>query len=894
MWKHANSNTLPPKELSIFKRVVKYYDQKQYKNGLKYAKQILGNPKFAEHGETLAMKGMLLNCLGKKEESREYVKRGLKANISSFVCWHIYGLIQKSDRKYDEAIKCYVQALRLDSENLQVLRDLSVLQMQLRNYEGCKDTRYKLLMLRPSQSASWLGYAVVHHLLGNYDIALTVLSEMNKGQGDGTPGYETSELILYRAMLMMEAGKHEQALNHLNNSAKDIVDIDSLLELKSAQFTLHLDNYLKQHLRKGSPPLFIQLKKLWFDPEKLKALETLLNDYRRNMELHQSLQCDPIIQEPPSTTVWLNYLIAQFLNFSGRYQEALDLVDSQLSATPTLVDFYVLKADIYNTAGDVITASRWMEEAQSLDTADRYINARCTKFMVQAHRLDDAIAMASKFTRGNTSALEYLSEMQCMWFLIESARTLKRLSKIGESLKLCHEVEQHYRNILDDQLDFHSYCLRKGTLRAYIETVRLEDRLRDHPSYFDVAHLAIKIYLQLHARPLGTDDDRSGGDQSNITTSEAKKLRNKQRKAARRAEAEAARARAEQERREQAIRSRQPAGDETDPDRLANPANGLDPYALARPADPLEEACKFLRPLIDLSPKRIEVHCLAYEIYERKGKWLLMLRAIKHGRRIPDSSNHPWFHECCIRFLCKLQSLADRLQDPPDSPVYRILIRELPVLFDGWSSSTDSFPNVLNEEFLLRNANSFPHLFRGTLSRCIIDPANRKAHLSHLPQPTETLKNVDWETCAESLQLLKTAYINPQLGEIDASVIDEFRIICAKRFPMANAFFTEQELDALRSKMVADGAATAVSGVYVSFNAKDSRDDGGVRMFEADQLVDPMEKLTVSNEKLMNGEVSSDRLDESEPQSCRVQSVGQISSSPNEATAAGKKMAQVL
>uniref|UniRef100_A0A182HS19 Uncharacterized protein n=1 Tax=Anopheles arabiensis TaxID=7173 RepID=A0A182HS19_ANOAR len=29
---------------------------KQYKNGLKLAKQILSNPKFTEHGETLAMK----------------------------------------------------------------------------------------------------------------------------------------------------------------------------------------------------------------------------------------------------------------------------------------------------------------------------------------------------------------------------------------------------------------------------------------------------------------------------------------------------------------------------------------------------------------------------------------------------------------------------------------------------------------------------------------------------------------------------------------------------------------------------------------------------------------------------------------------------------------------
>lgn len=68
-------------------------------------------------------------------------------------------------------------------------------------------------------------------------------------------------------------------------------------------------------------------------------------------------------------------------------------------STPTLVDFYVLKADVFHDAGDYITASRWMEEAQSLDTADRFINARCTKFMVEAHRLEDATNMASKFTR---------------------------------------------------------------------------------------------------------------------------------------------------------------------------------------------------------------------------------------------------------------------------------------------------------------------------------------------------------------------------------------------------------------------------------------------------------------------------------------------------------------
>lgn len=62
---------------------------KAYKKGVKAADTIL--KKFPEHGETLAMKGLLLNCMEKKEEAYELVKRGVKNDIRSHVCWHVYG-----------------------------------------------------------------------------------------------------------------------------------------------------------------------------------------------------------------------------------------------------------------------------------------------------------------------------------------------------------------------------------------------------------------------------------------------------------------------------------------------------------------------------------------------------------------------------------------------------------------------------------------------------------------------------------------------------------------------------------------------------------------------------------------------------------------------------------
>ena len=50
-------------------------------------------------------------------------------------------------------------------------------------------------------------------------------------------------------------------------------------------------------------------------------------------------------------------------------------------------------------AGDTEEAVRLMDEAQSLDTADRYINSKCAKYMLRASLIQEASEMCTKFTR---------------------------------------------------------------------------------------------------------------------------------------------------------------------------------------------------------------------------------------------------------------------------------------------------------------------------------------------------------------------------------------------------------------------------------------------------------------------------------------------------------------
>ena len=44
----------------------------------------------------------------------ELVKKGVRLDLTSHIVWHVFGLIQKGEKKYEEALKSYTQALKYD------------------------------------------------------------------------------------------------------------------------------------------------------------------------------------------------------------------------------------------------------------------------------------------------------------------------------------------------------------------------------------------------------------------------------------------------------------------------------------------------------------------------------------------------------------------------------------------------------------------------------------------------------------------------------------------------------------------------------------------------------------------------------------------------------------
>ena len=155
--------------------------------------------------------------------------------------------MHKSERNYAEAIKCFKNAIRMDgpqsANSTMILRDLSQMQLQVRDFKGFLDSRTKFLnadrnMQYPS---AWVSLALAHHLLKNYEQAAKVLQQLRQARSGMEGGlvsilpYELSEMYLYEVFIYQDGGMFEKALQVLDKATADgvIRDVTGAKEMRA-------------------------------------------------------------------------------------------------------------------------------------------------------------------------------------------------------------------------------------------------------------------------------------------------------------------------------------------------------------------------------------------------------------------------------------------------------------------------------------------------------------------------------------------------------------------------------------------------------------------------------------------------------------------------------------
>jgi peptide alpha-N-acetyltransferase len=208
--------SLPLADANLLKQAARQYDKRSYPKVLRTLEKLL--ERHPKHSAILALKAKTEHQLGKTEEAFVTAKAALRANLKSSDCWETMGILHRSRSSYSEAAGCFAKALGFNPDSLHCLTNLGSLYAHLRNYGELLKVRHSLLIKQANAVNNWVGYSIALHLTGDLVTAMDVVTSLLNSQAlkaDLKP-YDISQLILYKARLMMESGGFSGALALLN------------------------------------------------------------------------------------------------------------------------------------------------------------------------------------------------------------------------------------------------------------------------------------------------------------------------------------------------------------------------------------------------------------------------------------------------------------------------------------------------------------------------------------------------------------------------------------------------------------------------------------------------------------------------------------------------------
>ncbi|KAJ1415727.1 NMDA receptor-regulated protein 1-domain-containing protein [Ochromonadaceae sp. CCMP2298] len=495
--------SLPKKENDLFRSVITCYEQKQYGKGLKIADSVL--KKFPNHGETLSMKGLILNCQGEKKKAFELMKAGVAADSRSHVVWHVFGLYHKGDGNFLEAVKCYESALLIDVNNQNILKDLSWLQVQIGDIPGFVESRRTILRFKPTLRGSYVTLAAALYLSGEFQESFDVVEQYRLSCSDKGDPYEEGELHLFQSKCLEALCLYAEALAHLIKVKDFIVDKLSL-NVKSAELSLLSGDFESAKkmwlaLVASQPENYrlhcgMQAAYLELDPPTSKSMLLLTRlelpstrmalsapqramlrelyarfgtrgasgkiqltlfkgeELRAPLDAHLKANLRAAVPSlfhdvcslPPTALLWAYYLQAHLQELCGDLPQALQSIDTAILHTPTAIDMYGKRARLLKKMGDAVGAAVAMDECRALDLQDRYLNNKATKYLLRADAVTLAQNTIAMFTKHDLEGdpQKTLYELQVSWFEIEAGNAYARSKQWGPALRKYYAVKKHF------------------------------------------------------------------------------------------------------------------------------------------------------------------------------------------------------------------------------------------------------------------------------------------------------------------------------------------------------------------------------------------------------------------------------------------------------------------
>lgn len=285
--------------------------------------------------------------------------------------------------------------------------------------------------------------------------------------------------------------------------------IEDDCELKS-----YLQFYLDLYWAKGVFASFHLLKPLFRNLKLSTKFQNLAAEIcqDRLKSLQENVKNDE--QSKNKLESIIRYFLSNLYLFQRNYDAALNEIQrcQYLDVEGKVLEFELFQARILKHMNEFKSACELMEIAREKDTKDRFLNNKSCKYHLRANDVNKAVELISMFTKNDTSycdtGITDLHSVQNKWFLSEQAEAYSRLFEIEskklqstedetEKIKIAKSALQYknlavkrfeavfniYKIYKNDQHDFNSYALRRGTVQPLMQLIKWADKIHTLPVY---------------------------------------------------------------------------------------------------------------------------------------------------------------------------------------------------------------------------------------------------------------------------------------------------------------------------------------------------------------------------------------------------------------------------
>ena len=412
-----------------------------------------------EVGEIVMYENMIL----RESETPEKVLEHLDANVFS-VKGKMEWVIAKSRvllrlERYEESIKGYDRLLQVNPEN----------------YSFHRGWMYCFLRRKPTDETVNTKRALDSEYIGT-ELPLSLEKDFTSE--------EREKIRKVYATKMSERFPKARA-----------VKIIELLHSTDSDFEKVVSKDIDRALRRAQTSYFTVLKTIYREePDETiskQKIETVMNLLNGILKDHDD-------EKDPHVKLHALMLLSQHYDLKGDFENALKFAESSIAHTPTYVEAYMNKARVLKHQNKLEDAADVMDQARTLDLQDRFVNCKAVKYLLRANKPIKAKEVARLFLVDENGEIKRtMEDMQTYWFEIEAGESYMRMGKFAKALKYFSTALSHFADVKNDQFDFHAYCMRKTTLRAYVRMLRLCDGLKSHEFHVRSCAGAVQCYIAL-------------------------------------------------------------------------------------------------------------------------------------------------------------------------------------------------------------------------------------------------------------------------------------------------------------------------------------------------------------------------------------------------------------